>query len=139
MLDGDGGVQEQDTELSLTVGRVASIPYLTQAFEHLLRSFEGAERLLDLESGSMGFRGPGIVALTNRRLLFVMSRKLLPGIRMWSCDYHRVSGVEERSWAGNTELRVYYDHEVAYFPIVGSAARAKDLAGRIAECAGIDS
>ena len=97
------------------------------------------EQVLELSLAGMGYFKPGLLAITNRRLIAVSSRRLLRGVKVievpWA-DFRSADVMMQLSYAGLV-VRRSDRRRVLTFTNVGDFDRASELARRIRSAAGV--
>jgi hypothetical protein len=114
-------------------------PYLAREREFLSGVLADGERILDVEQAGRGVLKPGILVLTERRLLHLYFRRLLRRMKVLDLSYSRIDAAEVESLSYATELKVSYNrHQRAHhFPILAGRERASALAMTINRARGM--
>jgi hypothetical protein len=119
---------DESTVEALVRRRLGAVSYLDHEREALVASIDADERVLDVEDASIGFRGPGILAITSTRVLHLRFRWLLRRIAFFEVEHERIYAVTTQPVRSAGRLRVDYDDGArAFFLIRGGIERAREL------------
>lgn len=93
------------------------------------------EELLAVASGNMRFFDPGILAITDRRLIHLFFSRSLRRLRVTDIGYRRIEAVD--SWksrsSGVLRLHLKEPRRTKHIPIRGGVERAAELATCVKE------
>lgn len=109
--------------------------YLAHECRNLPLLLAENEQLLDVEPASVGAAKPGLLAVTDRRLIHLYFRRLLRCLKVTEISYERVNAVDAQSWRSMARLRVRFNQfrSTIDFPISTGGERASELAACIRE------
>jgi hypothetical protein len=99
----------------------------------LLEALDEEEELLAVAKAGRGFRRPGLLAITDRRMIHVYFRHLLRCAAVFELRYQDVGEISAPSWKSSGELavRLRGRPRTIHFPILGS--RSREVAEELAE------
>ena len=110
--------------------RLRNTTYLSRESALLLSLLAEDERLLDVEPAGIGYAKPGLLAVTDRRVIHVYIRRVFPGYKLTEISYEDLRSVEANSWKSYARLRLRFRRlrRTVDFPIMkGGGRRAFDL------------
>lgn len=104
--------------------------HLSRERPALLAVLAHDEELLDVASAGLGFGAPGILAITDRRLIHVYFRRTLRRMKVTEMRLSNVASVDSKQSGSSAELRVRLKspRRTVHMPIDGDAERATALA-----------
>lgn len=87
------------------------------------------EELFDVELVGIGGWKPGLLAITDRRLLHLYRRRILPGWKVTELKYEQLGDVRNESWRSFAELKVRPNRgrKTLNFPVLAGSERAAEL------------
>lgn len=88
------------------------------------------EELLDVAAAGLGFGNPGILAITDRRMIHLYFRYFLRHVKMTEIGYHKIETVDSAGWRSFAELSVRRGkrRRTLHISIMAGVERAAELA-----------
>jgi hypothetical protein len=134
---------------SLIDARLRSVIYLDRERAELLRRLGEIEALLDVEPAGLGFGKPGLLAVTDSRVIHLYGRRILRRFAVREVLCGQVTAVEVEHWGTTAEIRLLFEDvqrgrggitlypRLLFLPISSGPQRASELAQAIRDAAGL--